>query len=85
MVPVKAPKTERKLFLRLRRQDMDRISAIIALHAGDVPVYMHIPDEKTTLLAPKENWCDCGGEVMNRLREALGSENVVLKDGKAQG
>ena len=84
-VPVKAPKTERKLFLRLRRQDMDRISAIIALHAGDVPVYMHIPDEKTTLLAPKENWCDCGGEVMNRLREALGSENVVLKDGKAQG
>ena len=82
-----APKTdaqlaadaEKKLFLRLPRKDMDRAAAVLALCAGDVPVYMHIPEEKITLLCPQEDWCSADEECVRRLRDALGEENVVLK------
>ena len=70
----------RKLFLRLSRKDMDRAGALLALSAGDVPVYMHIPDEKITLLCPKEHWCSGDEECIRRLRDALGTENVVMKE-----
>ncbi len=68
-----------KLFLRLKRQDMDRITAILALEQGEIPVYMHLPDEKTTLLCPRTAWCSGSETCLNRLREALGETNVVLK------
>ena len=55
------------------------MTAMLALASGNVPVYMHIPEEKITLLAPKEQWCDAEEECMLRLQEALGNENVVLK------
>ena len=71
-----APK---KLFLRLERKDMDRASALLGLFPGEIPVYMHIPAEKMTLLSPRESWCDGSEEGLRRLREELGAENVVLK------
>ncbi len=74
-----AKDAEKKLFLRLKRGDLDRTMALLALHAGAVPVYMHIPEENTTLLAPREDWCDAGAETLRTLREELGAENVVLR------
>ena len=82
-----APKTdaqlaagaEKKVFLRLERKDMDRAGAVLALCAGGVPVYMHIPEEKITLLCPREHWCSGDEACLRRLQEALGAENVVLK------
>ena len=58
---------------------MDRAGAVLALCAGSVPVYMHIPEEKITLLCPRENWCSGDEECLRRLRDTLGAENVVLK------
>ena len=58
---------------------MESVTAMLALSAGSVPVYMHIPEEKITLLCPRENWVCADEECMVRLREALGAENVVLK------
>jgi len=74
-----AAKAEKKLFLRLERGRMESVTAMLALSAGNVPVYMHIPEEKITLLAPKEQWCNAGEDCLLRLRDALGAENVVLK------
>ncbi|MBP5726936.1 MAG: DNA polymerase III subunit alpha, partial [Clostridia bacterium] len=74
-----AAEAEKKVFLRLNRPDMDRVSAVLALSAGDIPVYMHIPEEKITLLCPKENWCSADELCLQRLRDAIGKENVVLK------
>ena len=69
-----------KLFLRLNRADMDRITALLALEAGDdIPVYMHIPAEKITLLCPRTAWCSGSEACLRRLQEALGEGNVVLK------
>ena len=74
-----AAEAEKKVFLRLSRQDMDRAGAVLALCAGEIPVYMHIPEEKITLLCPKENWCSADENCIQRLRDVLGAENVVLK------
>ena len=68
-----------KLFLRLSRADMDRTTALLALEAGDIPVYMHIPAEKITLLCPRTAWCSGSETCLRRLQEALGEGNVVLK------
>ena len=75
-----AAAAEKKLFLRLARKDMDRVSAVLGLSAGDIPVYMHIPEEKITLLCPRENWCSGDENCIGRLRDTLGSENVVMKE-----
>ena len=56
------------------------VSALLALSAGEVPVYMHLPAEKITLLSPREDWCSADEACLGRLRDALGAENVVLKE-----
>ncbi len=74
-----AEKAQRKLFLRLDRKDMDRVQAMLALDTGDIPVYMHLPAEKMTLLCPRTSWSGGSEDAIRKLKEALGSENVVLK------
>ena len=74
-----ARQSPRKLFLRLKRENLDRACALMAIHPGEVPVYLHIPEEKRTLLSPRENWCSGDTECLQKLRDALGEENVVLK------
>ena len=71
-----AEKANQKLFLRLERKDMDRVQALLAMESGDIPVYLHIPSEKMTLIAPREVWSN---GKLERLQDALGRENVVLR------
>ena len=75
----RAKDAAKKLFLRLGRKDMERISAMLALFPGEVPVYLHIPEEKMTLLSPKENWCSGDERCLRALRDELGESNVVMK------
>ena len=58
---------------------MDHVTAVMNLFPGDIPVYMHLPDEKMTLLAPRGAWCDGSEACLGRLREMLNGENVVMK------
>lgn len=73
-----AAASSRKLYLRLPRPQLDHASAMLALHPGSVPVYLHIPEEKATLLAPKLQWVDASDGCLKRLSTAYGSENVRL-------
>ncbi len=68
----------KKLYLQLSRRQMDAALTALALHPGSVPVYLHIPEEKITLLAPKLNWCDATEACLNRMTQQLGKENVKL-------
>lgn len=74
-----AAKAEKKLFLRLSRKDMDRAQALLALDAGEIPVYMHIPEEKMTLLCPRSAWSSGSDRTLERLKGEFGESNVVLK------
>ena len=62
-----AAAAEKKLFLRLERKELDRISALLALHPGEIPVYLHIPEEKITLLCPRKEWCSGDEECLRKL------------------
>ena len=73
-----ANQSSRKLYLRLNREEMDKASSLLALHPGSVPVYMHLPQEKITLLAPKISWCDATDGCLSRLARHLGADNVKL-------
>ncbi len=75
-----AAQAPRKLYLRLSRQQMDSVTAILALSPGEVPAYLHLPKEKITLLAPRSSWTNGDELCVSRLREALGTENVVMKE-----
>lgn len=73
----------KKLYLQLPRAQMSAAMAALALHPGSVPVYLHIPEEKMTLLVPKINWCDASEGCLNRMEQQLGKENVKLVEAKA--
>lgn len=77
-----AAKAPRKLYLRLNRLQMDAASSALSLYPGSVPVYLHLPAEKMTLLAPKTGWCDASDGCLNRLNALLGAENVKLLESR---
>lgn len=77
-----AAKAPRKLYLRLNRPQMDAAASTLSLYPGSVPVYLHLPAEKMTLLAPKTGWCDASDGCLNRLNALLGAENVKLLDSR---
>ena len=77
-----AAKAPRKLYLRLNRPQMDAASSTLSLYPGSVPVYLHLPAEKLTLLAPKTGWCDASDGCLNRLNALLGAENVKLLESR---
>lgn len=77
-----AAKAPRKLYLRLNRPQMDAAASTLSLYPGSVPVYLHLPTEKMTLLAPKTGWCDASDGCLNRLNALLGAENVKLLESR---
>ena len=77
-----AAKAPRKLYLRLNRPQMGAASSTLSLYPGSVPVYLHLPAEKMTLLAPKTGWCDASDGCLNRLNALLGAENVKLLESR---
>ena len=68
----------RKLYIRLPKEKLDGCMAVLRLAPGAVPVYLHFPEEKRTVLAPVNAWCSAGEELMSRLDNAFGPENVKL-------
>ena len=73
-----AARSARKLYLRVARPQIDRALSMLSLHPGGVPVYIHIPEEKVTLLIPRLQWCDASEGCLSRLSGAYGAENVKL-------
>ncbi len=77
-----AQQARRKLFIQLKRDAMDRVTTLLSLHPGSVPVYLHLPEEKITLLAPRLSWCDGTEACIQRLSAVLGADNVKMKESK---
>ena len=73
-----AAQSSRKLYLRVARTQLERAQSMLSLHPGSVPVYLHIPEERVTLLAPKLQWCDASEGCLSRLSGVYGAENVKL-------
>ena len=67
--------------LEWARKELDRISALLALHPGEIPVYLHIPEEKRTMIVPLDHWCDASPACLDRLMARWGEQNVRLTRG----
>lgn len=80
-----AAQSPRKLYVKLNRPQMDACMHALSLHPGSVPVYLHIPQEKMTFLAPRLNWCDASEACLTRLAglfDASGVKLVVKQEGE---
>ena len=78
----RAANASRKLFIQLDRARMDEAAHMLELHPGSIPVYLHIPAEKTTFLLPSLKWCDGSEGCMSRLTAAFGESNVKIVEKK---
>ena len=58
---------------------LDRIKPILAEHAGSTPVCIRIEETKATAMAPQNLWVTPSDDLLSRLFDMLGKENVVLR------
>ena len=70
--------------LHLRVPDMEgalfqEAKQFLIQHPGEVPVIFYPSDTGKRMLAPRQMWCAGNLQLVQKLRFALGNENVILK------
>ncbi len=78
----RAANASRKLFIQLDRARMDEAARLLSFHPGSIPVYLHLPAEKMTLLMPAIQWCDASEGCLKRLCGVFGESNVKIVEKK---
>ena len=85
--PAAHPSSEEKekkktVYLRFSSRDdarIDRISALLRLFSGQIPVHYYYSDTKQQVIVPQSMYADDSEGLRNRLCRVLGEENVVYK------
>ena len=67
-----------KLYLRMRREQMPDFEAAIRKCPGDIPVFLNLPEEDITLLAPRELWCGDAQDARANLIQIFPDEHVKV-------
>ncbi len=67
-----------KLYLRIKRSEMPAVEETLNRMRGNVPVYLNIPDEGITLLAPKRLWCCDAEDTRATLMTVLSLDNMKV-------
>ena len=70
--------------LHLRVPDMEgtlfeEAKRFLLQHPGEIPVIFYPLDTGKRMLAPRQMWCEGNLQLVQKLRFALGNENVILK------
>ena len=76
------PTKPRTVYLRFQNSNdamIDRISALLRLFSGNIPVHFYYQDTKQQLLVPESMYAQDGEYLKNKLIEFLGEPNVVYK------
>jgi DNA polymerase-3 subunit alpha len=76
------PSGTQTVYLRFSsREDkiIDRITALLRLFSGDIPVHFYYQDTKQQVLVPRTMFAEEGDFLKNKLINLLGSSNVVYK------
>ncbi len=68
----------RRLYLKLRRAQMDDVLKVLAQTPGGIRVFLYLSDEDRTLAAPGDYWVDEGYDF-GALANLLGADAVVIK------
>ena len=67
-----------KLYLKLQRSQMPCCEAVLHKMQGNIPVYLNLPDEGLTLLAPMHWWCDDADDARANLLDCLPKEHIKV-------
>ncbi len=73
---------KKTIYLRFSSRDdarIDRISALLRLFSGQIPVHYYYSDTKQQVIVPQSMYADDSEGLRNRLCRVLGEENVVYK------
>lgn len=67
-----------KVYVRLKRSDFPECERILHKLPGNIPVYLNLPEENITLLAPRDWWCEDGDDAYANLLDILPKENIKV-------
>ena len=84
--PKKDPRTDAqaakdaktKVYLRIVRDQMSAVQDALSAMKGEIPVYLHLPEEGITLLAPRSMWVQSAEAAQRALGPTLGDENIKI-------
>ena len=76
----RAKRSPVKLYLRLKRSQFEEVSEALMRQPGKVPVYLNLPDENMTLLAPREWWCQDAEDMQATLMTILDLKDMKVVD-----
>lgn len=76
--PARAKLAPIKLYLQLRRSEFPSCEDVLTRMRGDIPVYLNLPEEGVTLLAPESWWCDDADDARANLLEYLPKERIRI-------
>lgn len=74
----RAKQSKVKVYVRLKRSDFPECERILNKLPGNIPVYLNLPDEGITLLAPRDWWCSDGDDACANLLDILPMENIKV-------
>ena len=67
-----------KLFVRLDREEMPQCERVLKTAPGNVPIYLSLPKEGITLLAPRDWWCENGHDAAENLYGVIAKDNIKV-------
>lgn len=77
--PDQARKADTRVYVRLKRSQMDGCHRILQRLPGDTPVYLNLPEENNiTLLAPRDWWCADAFDACASLAAIIPKENLKV-------
>ena len=76
----RAKRSPVKLYLRLKRSQFPEVSEALMRQPGKVPVYLNLPDENMTLLAPRKWWCQDAEDMQATLMTILDLKDMKVVD-----
>jgi len=76
----RAKRSPVKLYLRMKRSQMAEVQEALQRQPGKVPVYMNLPEEGVTLLAPRDWWCEDAEDMLATLMTTLPRGDMRIVD-----
>ena len=76
--PALAKEAPVKIYLRLKRSQIPDCERVLKRMPGDIPVFLNLPDEGLTLLAPQDWWCGDADDARANLLEFFPLKDIKV-------
>ena len=74
----RAKDAKKRIFLRMKREQMAPVQALLSDMQGPVPVYINLPEEGITLLCPRDMWVRDSEEALETLSAFLPEQDMKV-------